>query len=120
MSAESGTALVRFSGLLLAALPEELDDQAGLSLHDEVACELGRQPARAVIIDVSLVTIIDSFVARVIGEVASIARLLGAEVALVGMRPEVAITLVELGITLPDVRCARSVDDALSALGASA
>lgn len=108
--------VVRVRGALVAAMQEDIDDRSALDLADRLAGEVSTHGARMVLLDVSAAQVVDSFISRVIVDIARVCRLLGAQVAVVGMRPAVAITLVELGLTLQGVRTALTIDDALNAL----
>ncbi|MEU3841159.1 STAS domain-containing protein [Streptomyces sp. NPDC028635] len=103
--------------VLLVTLQGELEDRAAERLQQDIAHRAGRRPVRAVVIDISGVEIVDSFLGRVLAEIAAGGRLLAVSTVLAGMRPAVAITLAELGLTLPGVHTALNVDRALSLLG---
>jgi rsbT antagonist protein RsbS len=98
-------------------MQEDIDDRTALELADRLAGEVASHGARVVLLDVSAAQVVDSFISRVIVDIAKVCRLLGAEVTVVGMRPAVAITLVELGLSLEGVRTALTIDDAMTALG---
>ncbi len=108
--------VVRIRGALVAAMQEDIDDRSALDLADRLAGEVATHGARTVLLDVSAAQVVDSFISRVIVDIARVCRLLGAQVAVVGIRPAVAITLVELGLTLQGVRTALTIDDAMDAL----
>jgi rsbT antagonist protein RsbS len=110
--------VVRIRGALVAAMQEDIDDRSALDLADRLAGEVAAHGARMVLLDVSAAQVVDSFISRVIVDIARVCRLLGAQVAVVGMRPAVAITLVELGLTLEGVRTALTIDDAMNAMDA--
>ena len=112
----SSVPVVRIRNALVAAMQEDIDDHAALELADRLAGEVARHGAAMVLLDVSAAQVVDSFISRVIVDIARVCRLLGAQVAVVGMRPAVAITLVELGLTLEGVRTALTIDDAMDAL----
>lgn len=97
-------------------MQEDIDDHAALELADRLAGEVAQHGARIVLLDLSAAQVVDSFISRVIVDIARVCRLLGAQVAVVGMRPAVAITLVELGLTLEGVQTALTIDDAMDAL----
>jgi rsbT antagonist protein RsbS len=109
--------VVRFRDALVAAVQEDIDDQTALELADRLAGEVAAHGARMVLLDVSAAQFVDSFISRVISDIAKVCQLLGAEVTVVGIRPAVAITLVELGLTLEGVRTALTIDDAMAATG---
>jgi rsbT antagonist protein RsbS len=108
--------VVRIRNALVAALQEDIDDRSALELADRLAGEVSANGAALVLLDVSAAQVVDSFISRVIVDIARVCRLLGAQVTVVGIRPAVAITLVELGLTLEGVRTALTIDDALAAL----
>jgi rsbT antagonist protein RsbS len=103
--------------ILLVTLQGELHDGAAEQLQHDIAHRIARQPVRGVVIDISGVEIVDSFLGRILAEIAASSRLLAARTVLAGMRPAVAITLVELGLTLPGLHTALNVERALSLLG---
>jgi rsbT antagonist protein RsbS len=102
--------IVRIGEVLVATVQEDLYDRDALMLQDDLARLLERTGARGVLIDLSTVEMVDSFLGRLVGEIAAGSRLMGAETVVVGVRPAVALTLVELGISLPGVRTALNVD----------
>ena len=108
--------VVRVGRALVAAMQEDIDDRSALELADRLANEVARHGAGVVLLDVSAAQVVDSFISRVIVDIARVCRLLGAQVTVVGIRPAVAITLVELGLSLEGVRTALTVDDAMQAL----
>ncbi|MFF5970745.1 STAS domain-containing protein [Streptomyces sp. NPDC012769] len=105
--------------VLLVTLQGELHDSVAARLQEDIAQAIATSPApvRGVVIDISGVEIVDSFLGRILAEIGSSARLLATRTVLAGMRPAVAITLVELGLTLPGLVTALDVDRALSLLG---
>ncbi|CAL9647921.1 STAS domain-containing protein [Streptomyces sp. enrichment culture] len=105
--------------VLLITLQGEPQDGAAEQLRHHVAQRIAHspEPVRGVVIDISGVEIVDSFLGRVLAEIAASARLLATRTVLAGMRPAVAITLVELGLTLPGLVTALDVESALSLLG---
>ncbi len=112
----SAVPVVRVRHALVAAMQEDVDDRSALELADRLATEVAAHGAGVVLLDVSAAQFVDSFISRVIVDIARVCRLLGAQVTVVGIRPAVAITLVELGLTLEGVRTALTIDDAMSAL----
>jgi len=107
--------VVRIRNALVAAMQEDIDDRSALDLADRLATEVAAHGAGLVLLDVSAAQVVDSFISRVIVDIAQVCRLLGAQVTVVGIRPAVAITLVELGLTLEGVRTALTIDDAMDA-----
>ncbi|SDK83898.1 STAS domain-containing protein [Nonomuraea jiangxiensis] len=108
--------ILRLGKVLLAGLSNELDDKTALRFADELSHQVSAIGAEAVVLDITKLEIIDSFAARILVEIATMARLLGARVVLAGMRYPVAITLVELGLDLPGVETALSVEHAMDKL----
>jgi rsbT antagonist protein RsbS len=102
--------VIRIGKILVATVQEDLYDRDGLRLQDDLADLLERTEAQGVLIDLSTVEVVDSFLGRLIGEIAAGSRLMGAQTVVVGMRPAVALTLVELGIGLPSVQTALDAD----------
>ncbi|MFD3580462.1 STAS domain-containing protein [Streptomyces sp. NPDC058644] len=113
----AGVPLLRLGDVLVTGLLNELDDKAALALTDELTERISAESIRGVLIDVSRLEIIDSFVARTLMELTTMARLLGARVIVAGMRPPVAITLVELGVELVGVETALDAERGMAALG---
>ncbi|MFG3369563.1 STAS domain-containing protein [Streptomyces sp. NPDC090032] len=103
--------------MLVTGLLNELDDKAAAAFTDELTDRISAESIRGVLIDISRLEIIDSFVARMLMELTTMARLLGARVIVAGMRPPVAITLVELGVELAGVETALDAERGMSALG---
>lgn len=105
--------------LLLITLHGDLHDGTAGQLQQDITHRIANSPVPVggVVIDISGVEIVDSFLGRVLAEIAGSARLLAAGTVLVGMRPAVAITLVELGLTLPGLNTALDVDGAMALLG---
>ena len=108
--------IVRVGDTLVAAVQEELLDRDALALQADLGEALERTSARGVLIDVSVVETVDSFLGRLLNEVAVGARLLGAHTVVVGIQPAVAVTLVELGLELKGVRTALNADKGLALL----
>lgn len=98
---------------LLVAIQEDLDDRAVLDLQDRLTERIAKTHARGVLIDISALDVVDTFIGRMLGSIARMAAILDAASVLVGMRPAVAITLVELGMHLDEVRTALNVDRGL-------
>ncbi|MDF4252590.1 STAS domain-containing protein [Streptomyces sp. WMMB303] len=109
--------ILRLGDTLVTGLLNELDDSSALALAEELTDRIVSDRARGVLIDISRVEIIDSFVARALMELSTMAQLLGARVVVAGMRPAVAITLVELGIELKGVETALNAEHGMTALG---
>ena len=113
------TPILRQGDVLIASLQPELTDGDLNRLRDELATCVGDERARAVILDVSALEVVDSFAARTLREIAHTTRLRGARTVIVGIQPEVAFSMVRLGVTLEDVRTALDLGDGLALLGVS-
>ncbi|GHJ30592.1 MULTISPECIES: STAS domain-containing protein [Streptomyces] len=114
---QPGVPILRLGDVLVTGLLNELDDRTAVAFTEELTERISAEGARGVLIDISRLEIIDSFVARTLMELTTVARLLGARVIVAGMRPPVAITLVELGIELVGVETALNPEQGLAALG---
>ena len=112
--------ILKLGNILLVSIQIELQDQTALQLQDDLAQRIVATGARGVLIDISSMEIVDSFIGRMLSTTASISRVLDAETVVVGMRPAVAITLVELGLSLGGVRTALDVEKGLALLTRSA
>jgi rsbT antagonist protein RsbS len=108
--------IIRLGDVLIATVQDELYDHDALQLQEDLGQFLERGVARGVMLDFSTVATVDSFLARLIGTVAAASRLLGAETVVVGLQPAVAVTLVELGLTLPGVHTALNAEKGLALL----
>lgn len=108
--------ILRMGDYLLVTIQVDMHDRLALALQDDLAREIVRAGAHGVLIDISALEIVDSFIGRVLGDIAAIARVLDAETVVVGMRPAVAITLVELGVGLVGVRTALDVERGMGLL----
>ncbi|MFD7794728.1 STAS domain-containing protein [Streptomyces sp. NPDC059759] len=108
--------VLQIGQVLLVSIQTDLDDQSVMLLQDDLAAKVVETGAHGVVIDITAVDIVDSFVGRMLSTIASISRLLDAQTVVVGMRPAVAITLVELGLSLGGVRTALSLDKGLRVL----
>lgn len=102
--------ILRMGEFLLVTLQVDMHDQLALRLQDDLANSIQAKGARGVLIDISALEMVDSFMGRMIGDISGIARILDARTVLVGMQPAVAITLVELGLSLPGVDTALNVE----------
>ncbi|MDF3040754.1 MAG: anti-anti-sigma factor [Thermomicrobiales bacterium] len=108
--------IIRVGDTLIATVQEELYDHDALRLQDDLGQRLERGDVRGVLLDVSTVATVDSFLARLIGNIAGLSRLLGAETVVVGLQPAVAVTLVEFGLTLPGVHTALNAEKGMALL----
>src|SRR5688572_15799573 len=111
--------ILRMGSYLLVTIQVDMHDRVAMTLQDELTDQIVRQKAHGVLLDISAVDMVDSFIGRMIGNIAAMSRVLDAETVVVGMRPAVAITLVELGLSLPGVRTALDVDKGMALLRAS-
>ncbi len=102
--------ILRMGEYLLVTIQVDMDDQLALTLQDDLTSAITKFRARGVLVDISALQIVDSFIGRMIANTAAMARVLDAETVVVGMQPAVAITLVELGLSLEGVRTALNVD----------
>jgi rsbT antagonist protein RsbS len=110
--------ILKMGQTLLVSIQIELQDQSVLQLQEDLAEQIVATGATGVIIDISAVEIVDSFIGRTLSTISSMSRLFDADTVLVGMRPAVAITLVELGLTLDGVRTALNTEQGLRLLAA--
>ncbi|HEY8480623.1 MAG TPA: STAS domain-containing protein [Spirillospora sp.] len=108
--------ILRIGDFLLVSIQTDLQDQTVVALQEDLADEIARTGARGVIIDISAVDIVDSFIGRMFSTIAAMSRLMDAETVVVGMRPAVAITLVELGLSLEGVRTALNLEQGMHLL----
>ena len=108
--------ILEIGDALLVCLQVDLDDHTALQLEDDLATRVVDTGARGVLIDISGLEIVDSFIGRMLASIASISRVLDADTVVVGMRPAVAITMVELGLSLGGVHTALDVDKGLALL----
>ena len=102
--------ILQMGACLLVTIQVDLQDRAALSLQDDLANKIESSGARSVLIDISALEIVDSFIGRMLAGISGIARVLDTATVVVGMQPAVAITLVELGLSLPGVRTALNVE----------
>jgi rsbT antagonist protein RsbS len=102
--------------VLIASVQSDLDDRDLLQLRDEIAEKVGRFKSRGVILDVSILDVLDSFATRTLRTIAETARLRGAETVIVGIQPDVAVAMVQLGLTLDGVPTALDFDEGMELL----
>lgn len=108
--------ILRMGPFLLVTIQVDLYDRLALNLEADLVQTVSKTSARGVLIDISAVSIVDSFMGRIIGNIASMSRILDAETVVVGMQPAVAITLVELGLPLNGVHTALNVERGMDLL----
>lgn len=108
--------ILKVGSFLLVTIQVDMHDQLALALQDDLTSRVVRDRARGVLIDISALDIVDSFIGRMLGNIAAMSRILDAETVVVGMQPSVAITLVELGLSLPGIRTALNVDRGMELL----
>ena len=108
--------ILKMGNLLLVTIQVDLYDRLAESLEADLVQMINKTEARGVLIDISAVTIIDSFMGRIIGNIAAMSKILDAETVVVGMQPAVAITLVELGLPLTGVHSALNVERGIDLL----
>ena len=108
--------ILRMGEFLIVTIQVDMHDRLAMSLQDDLTSRIVQTRARGVLIDISSLDMVDSFIGRMIGNIAGMSRVLDAETVVVGMRPAVAITLVELGLSLPGVRTALDVEKGMELL----
>jgi rsbT antagonist protein RsbS len=111
--------ILRMGRFLLVTIQVDMHDQLAMTLQDDLTQRIVRDRARGVLIDISSLDVVDSFIGRMISNIASMSRVLDAQTVVVGMQPAVAITLVELGLELPGVRTALNVERGMALLQAA-
>lgn len=116
MTAEDKITVIKVRNVLMVAMPAEPDDQTVSTMQEQVLRAMEKYEARGLVLDISLVDTVDSFFARTIAETAQMVALLGGLTVIAGMRPSVAITVTQLGLTLGNARTALNVDRALDVL----
>ncbi len=109
--------ILRMGRYLLVTIQVDMHDQLAVRLLDDLTNQILRHRARGVLIDISALDMVDSFIGRMLADVASTARILDADTVVVGIQPAVAITLVELGMSLSGVRTALDVERGMELLG---
>ena len=111
--------ILKMGEFLLVTIQVDMHDQLALTLQDDLTEKIVKWHAHGVLIDISALEMVDSFIGRMLSNIANMARLLDAETVVVGMQPSVAITLVELGMPMKGIRTALDVEKGMSALQAS-
>ena len=110
--------ILRMGEFLLVTIQVDMHDRLATELNDDLAERIFETRARGLLIDISALDMVDSFIARILGSIAQMARVMDAETALVGMQPAVAITLTEMGVAMTGVRTALNVDKGMALLRA--
>lgn len=110
--------ILRMGEFLLITVQVDMHDRLALQLQDDLTEKIVQHGSRGVLIDISALEVVDSFIGRMLGNIASMSRILDAQTVVVGMRPAVAITLVELGMSLPGIRTALTVERGMEILRA--
>jgi len=108
--------ILRMGEYLLVTIQVDMHDRLAMTLQDDLTNRISETGAKGVLIDISSLEIVDSFIGRMLANIASMSRVLDADTVVVGMRPAVAITLVELGMSLAGVRTALNVDAGMELL----
>ncbi len=108
--------ILKLGELLLVTIQVDMHDELALTLQNDLTEKIVKTQARGVLIDISGLELVDSFIGRMLSNLASMARVLDAETVVAGMQPAVAITLVELGLSLPGIRTALNVEQGMALL----
>ena len=111
--------ILRMGPYLLVTIQVDMHDRLAVQLQDDLTTRISETGAHGVLIDISSLEIVDSFIGRMLANIAAMSRVLDAATVVVGMQPAVAITLVELGLSLPGVRTALNVERGMALLAAS-
>lgn len=108
--------ILKMGSFLLVSIQVDMDDRTAMSLQDDLTSAIVKHRAKGVLIDISSLDVVDSFIGRMLANTAAMARILDADTVVVGMQPSVAITLVELGLSLKGVRSALNVERGMELL----
>jgi rsbT antagonist protein RsbS len=111
--------ILRMGDFLLVTIQVDMHDRLAMTLQDDLTQKISQTSAHGVLIDISSLEMVDSFIGRMLSNIAGMSRVLDAETVVVGMQPAVAITLVELGLSLPGIRTALNVDAGMELLRSS-
>ena len=111
--------ILKMGDYLLVSIQVDMHDRLAMTLQEELTDRIVAARARGVLIDISMLDVVDSFIGRMLGNIASMAKILDADTVVVGMQPSVAITLVELGLSLQGVRTALNVEKGMDLLRGS-
>ena len=108
--------ILKMGRFLLVSIQIDMDDRTAMTLQDDLTGQIVKHRAKGVLIDISSLDVVDSFIGRMLANTAAMARILDAETVVVGMQPSVAITLVELGLSLKGVRSALNIERGMELL----
>jgi rsbT antagonist protein RsbS len=111
--------ILRVGDFLIVTIQGDLHDQLALTLQDDLSARIVKHSARGVLLDISALDMVDSFIARMLSDISGISKVLDAQTVVVGMQPAVAITLVELGLTLTGVKTALNAERGMAMLQAT-
>jgi rsbT antagonist protein RsbS len=111
--------ILQMGDFLLVTIQVDMHDRLAMTLQDDLTIRITQTHARGVLIDISALEIVDSFIGRILGNIAKMSRVLDADTVVVGMQPAVAITLVELGLSLTGIRTALTVEKGMALLKSS-
>ena len=108
--------ILKVGDCLLVTIQVDMHDQLAMSLQEDLTAQIAKHASRGVLIDISSLEIVDSFIGRMLANIAAMSKVLDAQTVLTGMQPAVAITLVELGMSLPGIRTALNVERGMELL----
>jgi rsbT antagonist protein RsbS len=111
--------ILKMGGSLLVSIQVDMHDRLAMTLQDDLTASIVKHRARGVLIDISALEVVDSFIGRMLANIAAMSRVLDAQTVVVGMRPAVAITLVELGLSLHGVRTALNIEKGMQLITAN-
>lgn len=111
--------ILKMGNLLLVTIQVDMHDKLALSLQEDLTDQIARYASKGVLIDISSLEIVDSFIGRMLANIAAMSKVLDAQTVLTGMQPAVAITLVELGMSLPGIKTALNVERGMELLNNS-
>ena len=111
--------ILKMGDFLLVTIQVDMHDRLAMALQEDLTEKIVAARARGVLIDISALDVVDSFIGRMLGHIAAMSQILDAQTVVVGMRPAVAITLVELGLSMPGVRTALNVEKGMGLLRVS-
>jgi rsbT antagonist protein RsbS len=110
--------ILKVGNCLLVTIQVDMHDELAMSLQEDLTAQIAKHASRGVLIDISSLEIVDSFIGRMLANIAAMSRVLDAQTVLTGMQPAVAITLVELGMALPGIKTALNVERGMELLKA--